>query len=291
MKKNIVILVFLCASAFSAFGQNELFDDDETNEIIDNLLGEKELTSSLIGEKIKYQFLYFSTEYHNKTYFLGRDVGVEQFNASPQLLYMHSNGMFAGLSSVYYSEFVPNWDYISATLGYGKFFGKENKYRWSVSYARYFFNSEVNNPYKNVLSGGIGLTNAKKVLGTGLSASYLFGEENSFQITSESFMLITLQKGKNYSFKLRPEFSVIAGEQTYELERAIEFSRSREIVYDQKNEFNFLNAQLSIPVQFNYNNFDAELGYNINYPFKIGNEENLKITHYFSFSVGYLFDF
>ena len=96
----------------------------ETDEIIDNLLGEDEILEDLIKSVSKNDFLYFSTNYNNKTYFSGRDIGIDQFNVDSQLTYMNSNGLFIGLSGLYYSEFTPRWDYTAATVGYGKSFGK-----------------------------------------------------------------------------------------------------------------------------------------------------------------------
>lgn len=287
--KKLILTIALIFQCFLSFSQ-EIKEDNDTDEIIDNLLGDDNLIDDLIKTTKNFQLLYFSADYNNKTYFLGRDVGIDQFNITPQVLYLHSNGIFAGLSSIYYSEFDPNWDYISATIGYGKSFGKSQKYRWSTSYARYFYSSGVDNPFTNALSAKIGVTNSSKKYGTDLSSTLLFGEDTSVQFTSTSFAEFQLTKGKNSELKFRPQLAILVGNQSYEVERTFGFNQQITI-YDQFDDFGLLNLQLNLPLQFEVYDFDFELGYNFNFPSAIGNESDLKTTHFLNFSVGYTLDF
>ena len=84
--------------------ENQLSEEDE---IIDAILGEESEDEFLESAVTKFQFINISLEYNNKTYFSGRDIGTDQFNVSPQIMYLHSNGLFAGLNGVYYDQFTP----------------------------------------------------------------------------------------------------------------------------------------------------------------------------------------
>lgn len=281
------IVFFLCCIVLTShvFAQ----EDNETDEIIDNLLGDDDFVTNVLSNSENIQLLYFSTEFNNKTYFSGRDIGVDQFNINPQLLYIHSSGFFGGLSSIYYSEFNPNWDFISTTFGYGNNFGKEKKHRWSAFYARYFYGSGVDNPFTNALSVAISTTNSSKNFGGELSSTYLFGSDTSIQFTASSFVELELLKNKNITIKARPQVAFLVGNQAYEIERVIGIN-NQVTIYSQFNEFGFLNSQINIPLQFEFSDVDIEAGFNINFPSAIGNETSLKTTYFFNLSVGYTLD-
>ena len=73
---------------------------------------------------------YNTNQYNSNTYFSGRDIDIDQFNVSPQITYVNSNGLFASVSGIYYSEFLPNWDVTTVTVGYGKNFGKKKLFKY-----------------------------------------------------------------------------------------------------------------------------------------------------------------
>ncbi|MDC1162464.1 hypothetical protein OAT18_03375 [Tenacibaculum sp.] len=290
MKKIIfLVTVFI---GFQLYAQ-EISDVEktETDEIIDSLLEENEITEDLIRSMSNFDFLYFSMSYNNKTYFSGRDVGIDQFNMSPQLTYMSSKGFFVGIAGLYYSEFTPNWDYFSVSTGYGKSFGKKDIFRWSISYARYFYSNEVDNPYENGVTFRIGVKNKKKTLGTQLSTTYLFGSDNTYQFTSTSYGVVKLFKDKNHQLKIRPQLEILVGKQVVELSRTITIGSHQITRYIENNEFGLINTQLSLPLQYSYKSFDFELGYNVNIPSALTGESNLKTTGFFNLSLAYMFDF
>ncbi|WP_299162577.1 hypothetical protein [uncultured Tenacibaculum sp.] len=294
MKKTLV-LFFLLLSIINFYGQNNSEGTEdvqllEENEIIDSIL-EEESEEEFLKSVTKFQFIHLSIEYNNKTYFSGRDIGTDQFNISPQITYLHSNGLYFGLEGVYYDEFAPEWDYTSATIGYGKSFGKNKQYRWETSYDRYFYtNTSGNNPFKNALSFTIEVDNKKKTFGTEVATTYLFGSDNSLQIVSSTYGILNLLKKKHYHLKLQPQLNIVLAEQTIQLSqtftiRGVQFTR-----YVQNNDFGLINTQLQIPLQYSTGNVDFELGYIFNFPTALEGETNLKTTGFFNFSMSYLFD-
>ena len=54
-----------------------------------------------------------------------------------------------------------------------------------------------------------------------------------------------------------------------------------------RNVFDLINTQISIPLELDRGNWDFQLSYNINLPKALANESNLSPTGYFSFSIGY----
>jgi len=293
MKKHLPLFIFLFGITYT-FSQVAPTSDieKERNEIIDALFQEDIVIDELLASLTHYQFLYFSVNYSNDTYFSGRDIGINQYNIKPQITYLNSNGIFASLYGIYYSGFDPKWDVTSATIGYGNNFGKKKMFKYYASYSNYFNNNSISNIYKNDLSVGLSVRNEKKTISTQITGSYLFGKEQSFQIASISYITLNLLKTKKYKLDLKPQLNIIAGKQTIELAQKSYFQMGQEIITYTKNDvFNLINTQLNIPLQFNTNSFDFELGYNINFPTEIGNESNLKNTSFLNLSVGYLMDF
>jgi len=262
--------------------------EKELDDFMDEFFMEENLINDLITSLSKYQFLTISTTYNSDTYFSGRNIGIDQFNVSPQITYVNSNGLFASLSGVYYSEFVPNWDVTTATVGFGKNFGEKKLFKYYASYSKYFYSSDINAIYSNTLNIGLGVRNKARTLGTQLSGSFLFGEDESFQITSNSYVAFNIMKTKKSSLKLKPQLSISVGKQTIDLARVYTFGGQSLTEYTQNETFDLINTQLSFPLLYNVNSFDFEVGYTINLPNPIGDEVNLDSTSFFSLSVAYM---
>ncbi len=291
-KDNIPIKLYfflvIVLSAFFTFSQekNESNPEEDINNIIDDLLANDDLLK-LINKTS--HFLYTSVSYNSDTYFSGRDIGIDQFNIRPQITYIHSKGFMGSVSGVYYDAFDPNWNYTIATIGYGTAIDKNKILRLNASYTRYFLSNDIT-PFENALSLGMSLKNKKHTIGTTLSGDYLFGSETSFQITSTSYISFNVLKVKTTHLKLSPQLSLIAGEQTFELAQ-ISFQDGRlQVNYLEHDVFDLINTQINIPLQLDLNNFDIELGYNLNIPNPIGTESNLGTTSFFNLSIGYIFD-
>lgn len=288
MKKYFTLLLWL-SGQFFVYSQ-ELTKEKEIDALIDELFMEDEVINELTASLSNSQFLYISAAYNSDTYFSGRDIGIDQYNITPQITYAHSNGIFASLSGIYYSEFEPNWDVTVATLGFGKSIGKKKLFKYTVSYSRYFYASDINNIYTNTFNVGLGIRNKKRNMGTQLSGSYLFGENQSFEIASRSFMDFNLLKTNKSRLKFKPQLNVIAGKQTIELARIVNQNGQLLTQYTENDIFDLINTQINLPLLYSTNSFDFEAGYNINFPNAIGDESNLKNTGFFNFSIGYLID-
>lgn len=288
--KKLFTLWLLLLGLSCAFSQEKTTEENEVDEIIDNLLMEDQDMEAFIESVSNFQFVYLTANYSNDTYFSGRDIGIDQYNVRPQITYMHSKGFFASLSGVYYSEFIPNWDYTTGTLGYGTSLDKKKLVRLYASYSRYFYSEGVENPFTNAISIGLGIKNKKRTLGTQLTCTYLFGEDNSFQIDSRSFVAFQLVKTKEMGLKLIPQLSFVAGQQTLELAQ-ISIQNGMQVTnYLENDVFDLINTQVNIPLQFSSYSFDVELGYSINFPSALANESNLPTTGYFNLSIGYMID-
>jgi len=286
--KKLFLLALILASTLKIHAQEASPKEQETDEIIDGLLEKNEDIDDLIKSISKFQLLYISMNYNDKTYFSGRDIGVNQYNLTPKISYLHSCGIYASISGIYYSSFNPNWDLTTATLGFGKNFGKQKTLKYNFSYSRYFYNNNLTNAYTNMLNAGIAVRNKKKNIGTQLSVSYLFGNENGLQIASTNYILLHLLKTKKAQLDFKPQLSIVAGNQTIELARTYFNFGNPITVYTTNSTFDLINSQINIPLEFNYKSFDFELGYNINFPNALKGETNLKNTSYFNFSVAYL---
>ncbi|NMH88844.1 hypothetical protein [Flavivirga algicola] len=290
MKKVFLTFIVLSSGLFTYSQEKSTVDKEkEVDEIIDSLL-EEGVLNELIQDINNFKFLYVSVDYSSDTYFSGRDIDVDQYNIRPQVTYMHSKGFMFGLSGVYYNGFVPKWDYTAATIGYTKSLGKNKLFRLYTSGSRYFYSNGVNNPFLYALTFGAGIKNKQRNIGTQFSGTYLFGNDQSFQITSSSYASIKLFKTKKSTLALRPELNIIAAKQTFELAQINIENGVRIIDYLENEVFDLINTQISIPLEFSTHAFDFELGYNVNFPSAIGNEPNLHTTGFFNFSIAYLFD-
>ncbi|CAL2106765.1 conserved hypothetical protein [Tenacibaculum sp. 190524A02b] len=288
--RNVYLLMVFWFSCVTLYAQetDELDILNEEDEIIDNLLSEGIMDDVLQDVNSKIQVLYFSLDYNNQTYFSGRDIGINQFTLTPQITYLHSNGIFAGISGMYFSEFDPKWDYGSVTVGYNGNFDAKKIYQWSVSYDRYFFSDPGNNPFKNGFNVGLEAENQKKTFGTDVTTSILFGEDTSWQVISSTYGQITLFKSSKHHLKFRPQLRLIIAQQTIQLSRTFTFRGRQFTRYFESDDFGLLNTQVTLPLQYSFNNFDFEAGYIVNFPSPLEGESNLNRTGTFMFSVGYL---
>lgn len=290
--KTILLYVCLFFCTVSVFSQEPPTKKIAIDEYIDEFLLEEESLDALFASLINFNFLYVSVNYNSDTYFSGRDIDIDQYNISPQITYMHSKGFYASLSGVYYSEFIPNWDVTTATLGYGKSFGKDKKWRYYTSLSGYFYSeNNIDGLYKGNISAGFGIQNKKRTLGTVLSGSYYLGDDAIYQIISRTYANLKLLKTKKHYLKFRPQLSIYTGTQIVDVLSSTTFQDDIiEELYTQNNIFGLINTQINLPLQYSTNSFDFELGYNLNFPSEIGDETNLKNTSFFNIGVSYLLD-
>ena len=270
--------------------QENNIEKDITDEILDELLEADEGFQLVLDSFLNFEFIYVSLDYNSDSYFSGRDIGIEQYNVRPQISYFNSKGFFASISGAYYQEFVPSWDYTNIAVGYSKSFKKKKNLRYSISASHYIYGEENTNPFKNTIGGMLSLKNKERTLGTSISGTFLFGDDESLQFTSRTFASLKLLKQKRHSLKLVPSVSFSVGKQTHELAQTRIIDGEIITDYSLNESFDLINTELSFPLQYNYKNLDIDVGFYINLPSEIGDEVDLKTTNYWNVSVGYIFD-
>ncbi|WP_298780470.1 hypothetical protein [uncultured Polaribacter sp.] len=285
--KVLGLLLFSIATSFCSYAQEENLDD--IDGLIDELFfTDQQFVDELIESDNYYNFLYTTVSYNSNTFFSGRS-SIDQFNIIPQISYYHSSGFNASISGIYYENFSPTWDFTSLSLGYYNTLGKKKNIVYNLGYTKYFYNDEFDD-FTNSIDLSIGIRNVKRIFGSTISGSYLFGTDNSFQIISNSFVNFTLKKTPDFALRLRPNINFIISNQTISF---IGITEPQLMVEEQvftQNVFDLLNTQISLPLSITSNSWDFELGYNFNLPNAVASEADLSTTSFFNLSVGYMFD-
>jgi hypothetical protein len=140
------------------------------------------------------------------------------------------------------------------------------------------------------LDVSLGIRNKKRTLGTSVSASYLFGTEESYQCISSSFVNFTLKRAATFALRLRPRVSFIIAKQNITIDKVVIRENRPVLKTFNFDVFDLLNTQINIPLSLSLKSWDLELGFNLNIPNSLVYEGALKTTSYFNLSVGYLFD-
>ena len=282
------LLLFSMATSFCSYAQEENVDD--LDGLIDELFfKDQQFLEELIESNFSYNFLYTSVSYNNNTYFSGRDYGTDQFNVIPQVSYYNSSGFNASVSGIYYQNFDPSWDFTSLSVGYFNSIGKKKSILYNVGYSKYFYTDNFDD-FTNSVDLSLGIRNNKRSLGTTISASYLFGTDNSFQIISNSFVNFTLKRTSNFAVRFRPSIHFIIAKQTLSVQKKIFINGRKALQTVSYDIFDLLNTQLNFPISLTSKAWDFEVGYNLNLPKAIAAESDLPTTGFFNLSVGYMFD-
>jgi hypothetical protein len=282
------LLLFTIATPFCSYAQE--INDTDIDDLLDDLFfNEQQFLDELVESNFPYNFLYTSVSYNNNTYFSGRDAGTEQFNIIPQVSYYHSSGFNASISGIYYQEFLPNWDFTSLSLGYFNTLGEQKMFVYNLGYTKYFYTDGYDG-FTNSIDVSFGVRNRKRTLGSTISASYLFGSDESYQLVSNTFVNFTLKRTLNFAMRLRPTLNFIIAKQSLAKERIIFTDGQITTKTVNFNVFDLLNTQINIPISVSTKSWDFEFGYHLNFPNAVLKEKNLPTTSFFSLSLGYLFN-
>ena len=297
VKTKLVLLLLLFPINKFLYAQDHLNSEEEIDEIIDHIIAiDDEDLIDILGELNKYQILFTSVNFNDKTYFLGRDIGVDQFNIATQLMYENSNGIFAGISGAYYGEFDPNWDLTIVSAGYGKSFGKNNNIRTELGYSRYIFSDPSTNDFDNSIDASINISTNNDVFGVSINTSYLFGGKTGWQSSASVYgdvKLLDLNSKKGSKITFGPDLSFILGSENIDTSRidnlGIDIPFINRIVTEFET-FSLRNIQLELPITFEFNSLHIEAGYNINFPEAFSFENDLDNTSFFNLGLSYIFD-
>ena len=310
---NLTFFILIFPLVYSQ-QKNEVEDIDL---LIEELFFSQQELGELLNEN-KISLIYSSINYNSNTFYSGRSIGVNQFNLSPQISYLNSNGLTISLSGIYLDQFDPAWDLTTISIGYSKWINKKNTVSLNTSFSNYFYSYDQNDIYSRSFSLGMSYQSLNDKLFLNTSAGIFFDGSNLFQIISNfyySFNLIKKREkikeqnkrsqvwkgnvnGKQKSRRIlsdkltldfKPLVSFYFNSETIDTEYSPSFFINQNINADQ-NYFGLINTQIKLPIEFNLNSIDLELSYYINIPVPIGDENNLPNTSFFGISIGYLFD-
>ena len=282
------LLLFSMATSFCSYAQEENLED--LDSLIDELFfNNQQFLDELIESDFPFNFLYTSVSYNSNTFFSGRNSGADQFNIIPQVSYYHSSGFNASISGIFYQNFDPNWDFTSVSLGYFKTLGKNKNFHYNIGYTKVFYTDDFDD-FTNSLDLSLGIRNKKRTIGTTVSASYLFGSDESYQVVSSSYLNFTLKRAPNFALRLRPNVNFIITKQSIAVKKVVFIDQQIVTEIINFNIIDLLNTQLSFPLSLSTKSWDFEFGYNFNFPNLVLKESSIPTSSYFNFSIGHLFD-
>ena len=275
MKKFLFVGFFL--AHLYIFSQTE-----EENAILDSVMDEFFSTDSLLVDLSKTNYLYTNFSFDESVFFAGRDFDIKQFGFTPSISYMRGQNFFVSLGSAYFSELDPKWDFVSISSGYSLFLDQKEKLSLTGIYSRIFFADNTAELNPNRLSASLAFQkNSLRLRG---SAGYLFGGSTAFYTTLSSSYEISIFENERWEMSFNPQLSFLMSEQTISEQIASGFFNTQTV---ERDVFDLINTQISLPLQWDSGNWDFQLSYNINLPKALANESNLSPTGYLSFSVGY----
>ena len=275
MKKFLFVGFFL--AHLYIFSQTE-----EEDVILDSVMDEFFSTDSLLVDLSKTNYLYTNFSFDESVFFAGRDFDIKQFGFTPSISYMRGQNFFISLGSAYFSELDPKWDFVSISSGYSVFFDPKERLSLTGIYSRIFFTANADELNPNRLSAALAFR--KNSFRLRCATGYLFGGSTAFYTSLTSSYDILIFETERWEMSFNPQLSFLMSEQTISEQIASGFFTTQTV---DRNVFDLINTQISIPLELDRGNWDFQLSYNINLPKALANESNLSPTGYFSFSIGY----
>jgi len=297
LKRKVLFAITVLFVGVGLFAQENQESDKEIDDIIEELLfSDSENLLEYIEQLNKYQVIYASVGFNNKTYFLGRDLGLSQYNLSSQIFYEHSNGMFFGISGTLYSEFNPKWDLTTLTGGYSNDFGKHKNFNYELSYNRYIFSDSESSDFENSLDGSISAETKDNSFGVSADIAYFFGDKEGFQNSFDIYGELDLFKFNNNNktvVTFNPLLTFQFGSENIDTSRIDDLAIDTPFldrVIASFEKYALRNIQLQLPVTLDVNNFQIEAGYNFNFPNALEFERNLNNSSFLNLRLSYIID-
>ena len=295
MKKTVLFLLITLFFGLHLCAQINEEIDKEIDSIIEELIfTDSENLLDYIEQLNKYQVLYASLGFNDKTYFLGRDLGLDQTSLSAQFFYEHSNGIFIGVSGALYNDFDPKWDYTTLTGGYGNDFGKHKNFSYQLSYNRYIFSDATTDDFENSFDISLSAETKNNNFGVSADLAYFFGNEQGFQNSLDIYgeiNLIKLNDTSNITFN--PLLTFQFGSENIDTSRIDDLAIDTPLldrVIGSFEKYDLRNVQLQLPVTLDLKNFQVVAGYNFNFPKALEFEKNLVNSSYFNLRLSYIID-
>ena len=275
MKKFLFVGFFL--AHLYIFSQTE-----EEDVILDSVMDEFFSTDSLLVDLSKTNYLYTNFSFDESVFFAGRDFDIKQFGFTPSISYMRGQNFFISLGSAYFSELDPKWDFVSISSGYSVFLDPKERLSLTGIYSRIFFTANADELNPNRLSAALAFR--KNSFRLRCATGYLFGGSTAFYTSLTSSYDISIFETDSWEMSFNPQLSFLMSEQTTSEQIASGFLNTQTL---ERDVFDLINTQISIPIELDTGNWDFQLSYNINLPKALANESNLSTSGYLSFSVGY----
>lgn len=239
-------------------------------------------TESLLADQSQSHYLYTSILFDESVFFAGRDFDIDQFGFTPSISYMRGQNFFVSFGSAYFSELNPKWDFVSVSSGYSLFLDRMEYLSLSGIYSRIFFSSGAEDLNPNRLSAS--LVYSINQLSMRLCAGYLFGGSASFYTVASGSYEFKIVNNDKWEVSLNPQLSFLMSEQTISEQIASGFLNTQ---MAERDIFDLINTQFSLPIQCDRGQWDFELSYNFNFPKPLVSENNLNVSGYLSLSIGY----
>jgi len=306
MFKKLIFLILLFSSLVSAQSIDSLL------AILESHQNDEEWLSILSGDA-HYHLVYVQASYNNNSYFAGRDIGLDQFNATLQATYSYRQ-FSASLAGIFYEAFNPPLQTTALSVNYRlplKF-----PVDFDLNYGRYFFNGENDSllgSYPN--SFGLGIGHSAKFWGASADLSLLAGIDGiAPQIMTTAYGNFKIFSWNDYnSISVRPEIGFYFGSELTALSTAPGTIFAKSV--DNRNGpgpgsgsgqgdgpgqpdlpeyvtlFGLLNTEMNIYLTLALKDLDMTFAVQNNRPRSVDAEIAYAPTSLISFSAGYAFSF
>ena len=295
---TFILFTFLFSSISLAQETDQItdrFEDARIDSLFNDLFYGDDGFFQVPTLKKNYELIYFRTNYDSRTFFAGREIGEQQYNLSSQLYYLHSRGIFLGMSGAWYSQLDPGYRTTVFSLGFSKALKKHKFFRYRLSYDYYLFNSgDVDYDPLYTSGANAGITLKSSSLGTRFNASFLLGKEVGTQLSWDLYGKIKLIKLGTYdNISFDPELSLYFGSEAVEFqlnEVLIDPETNLEYSSYYEDVFGLMNVQIELPLSVVYKSFDIEASWVHNFPQSMDDQIGYLESSFFRFSLGYFFN-
>ncbi len=272
------VFFFFCLGIFQPIWAQE---EDEIDAFLDEFFASENPDVEALLNQLDSNFIYLSTTYQNKTFFSGRNYGLNQYRLSPQLTYFLSNGIALSYNANYYSKTAPPWDNQNIGISYTK---KIPRSPLGVmgSFSRSIY-SQSQFTDVNYLSLGIFANQKDYHFGGGLFYSLGGDSFTSNQWAANVFYKFTLSRFSTGKITFRPEISMLWGNYTYEVERGHGMQSNLITISD----FSKINSLVLLPIHYYQNSIDFSLEYGFNFPTLLKSESSVSNSSYIGVCFGY----
>jgi hypothetical protein len=223
--KSIKAIIIILFTSLPAFAQEEtvdllldefLFGKNARDSVLEAILLNETDINDLLDAVTNYKFIYARSEFENRTFFSGQDLGIEQYNIANQVFYQGPDGLNLGAAGIIYSGFKPKYSTSIASAGYNNRIRTVPGASIRAGYNRFFF-AMVDSIEENSFNSSVNLgsTYRLKQFCTSVDFSLLIGKDPSLQFSWDLFSDLTILRiGLFDKLRFVPEISLYFGNET-----------------------------------------------------------------------------